>query len=323
MRKHTDECFPRLSATMLALAICLLYFLPAPLSAGDYTNKELVSKSQVCLDCHDDQEESLKGSPHQLTAEAHIGPGLAVGCIGCHSGWEQHIDDPSPENITIPSELQLADIVETCGKCHQTPHQVAMASTDPHGRAGITCTSCHTIHNNRAPHLVKDDTENFCGTCHSSVRAEFEERSAHPLVANNIRCTDCHNIGGVQDPLYAAGHDWKCQTCHPEKSGPFLYEHPVVYSYLVNGSGCVECHQPHGSPNDRLLRQPDDGLCFQCHGIPPKHMVEHDGIATNYACAYCHSDIHGSFDNKVFLDPDIGYKFPVNCIQSGCHILGE
>ncbi len=25
--------------------------------------------------------------------------------------------------------------------------------------------------------------------------------------------------------------------------------------------GCVSCHSPHGSSNDRLLKQPGDGLC--------------------------------------------------------------
>lgn len=314
-RRRLLIAFPFAAAILLSVFSLVL--------AKEYSNRDLVKESLVCLDCHEDQAESLKGSPHEMTAEGHAGMGLAVGCIGCHSGWEQHIDDPMPENITTPAELSLVDIAETCGKCHQSPHQTAMVSTDPHGRAAITCTSCHTIHGNTAVSLVKDDSENFCGTCHASVAAEFESRSAHPLVSGNIRCTDCHNIGNVSDPMFAAGHDWQCQSCHSDKAGPFIHEHPVTYSYLVNGSGCMECHQPHGSANDRLLRQPGDGLCFQCHGVPPKHLVEHDGLAADYSCAYCHSDIHGSFDNKVFLDPDIGYKFPVNCIQSGCHILGD
>lgn len=311
----------RIKSVTILIAVAILLVGVSLLSGANYSPEELVSDSQVCLDCHEDQAENLQGSVHQLTREAH--GGLSVGCVGCHSGWESHVEDPTEALPFNPAKGTQADVVKACVGCHVEPHQTAMVDTDPHGRAGMICSDCHTVHGNDTPALVKDDQENFCTTCHPNVAAQFESRTAHPLLSENIRCTDCHDLGTNEDPFFAAGHNWQCQSCHGELSGPFLHEHPVTYSHLVEGDGCVECHMPHGSPNERLLQQPGDGLCFQCHGTPPRHMVAHGGIGTEFACAFCHSDLHGSFDNSKLLAPDLGMKLPFDCYQSGCHILGE
>ena len=121
----------------------------------------------------------------------------------------------------------------------------------------------------------------------------------------------------------ATGLNWKCQGCHSDVAGPYLYEHPVTYQHLVEGVGCTECHSPHGSPNDRLLTQPGNGVCLQCHGTPPGHRTRHSGLGTKLACVDCHSDIHGSYDNNKFLDPMLGTKLFPNCYQSGCHIFNR
>lgn len=171
--------------------------------------------------------------------------------------------------------------------------------------------------------LVADDRENYCLACHTAVGMEFKRRSVHPLESGNVRCTDCHNLAGIEDPMLAVGLNWRCQECHAERSGPFLYEHPVVNNHLIEGGGCVECHQPHGSPNDRLLNQPNNGVCMQCHAVPAGHRTEHSGLGTKLACVECHNQIHGSYDNRLFLDPELGTKLFPDCYQSGCHNLGN
>lgn len=305
-------------AKSTAMAALLLLFVSTNLPASQtYTD----SNTETCLDCHDDFAESLSGSAHRLSTESDLKAQLSVGCTGCHSGWEEHLEDPSVDNIENGSKLVASEQAELCAGCHTNAHQESMSSTDPHGLADVACLDCHSIHSNPNLKLVKDDREEFCLSCHTSIASEFKRRTVHPLESGNVSCIDCHKLGQTGDALMAMGIDWTCQNCHSEVSGPFLHEHPVAYSFLTEGGGCVECHQPHGSPNERLLNQPGDGLCIQCHGTPPKHRLAHVGIAEGFACVDCHSDMHGSYDNSKLLDPDLGMKMLFDCYQ--CHILGE
>jgi len=287
--------------------------------AKPYSNEELAEKSATCLDCHDSSIVSLKGSTHQIGSQGQPMRGTAIGCISCHEGWEKHLDEPSAETISIPSALSSQDQARICGQCHLDPHQAGMVSSDPHIRAGVACLSCHGVHGNPNRKLLKEDGENFCLTCHTTIADEFKRRFVHPLESGNISCLDCHPIAGMKDPSLARGIDWTCQNCHSEKSGPFIHEHPVTNNYLVNGGGCVECHEPHGSPNDRLLKQPGNGVCIQCHAVPPAHRSRHGGWGIKDDCVFCHTDIHGSNENKKFLDPNLTSKFVADCYQAGCH----
>jgi len=288
---------------------------------GFYSNRDLIDKSKACLDCHDGMPATLSGSSHQLSRDTDLKSPMVVGCIGCHDGWEKHMDDPSKETIANLVGYSLFDLAGVCNRCHQTAHQAAMISTNPHNRTDITCLSCHTIH--QSPGKMLESTPERCLSCHKNVAAEFKARSAHPLESGNVSCTDCHNIDDMKDNRLAVGLDWTCQKCHTDQAGPFIHEHPVVYTHLVNGEGCTECHNPHGSPNDRLLKQPGNGVCLQCHAIPPLHRVQHSGLGTKLACVDCHTEIHGSYDNEMLLDPDLGTKLFPDCYQSGCHSINR
>lgn len=288
-------------------------------STQTYLGNQVKEDSKACLDCHDDMAKSLIHSAHAFSNKEDLSDPKGIGCIGCHDGAKEHLEDPSTDNILTPFELPASEQSALCSRCHVNPHQIAMTSSDPHALAGIACMDCHSIHNNTNEKLVKDAGENYCASCHQGVMSEFKRRSSHPLEAGQVKCVSCHEMSGIKDGLFAQGHDWTCQNCHADKSGPFPFDHPVTGGHLVNGGGCIECHSPHGSPNDRLLNQPKNGVCIQCHAVPALHRVQHSGLGTQLDCVECHSDIHGSFANKKFLDPDMGTKFFPNCYQSGCH----
>lgn len=276
-----------------------------------------------CQECHDEIMLTLMNSPHETHPVSKPEISMTATCFDCHRGWQQHLEDPSAENIQAGPELSQSKQAEICSQCHVTPHQMAMFSDDPRAKSSLTCTSCHMIHGNRNAHLVKEDLDNYCVTCHPATAAEFQQRTSHPLESANVRCVDCHDLSSIGVVEFSVGFNWKCQNCHEEKSGPFPYEHEVVYGHLVEGGTCVECHEPHGSANDRLLKQPGRPLCLQCHGMPPGHQTNHGGLGSRYDCVQCHSEIHGSYSNRLLLDPDLGEKLVPNCFQAGCHSLGN
>lgn len=303
-----------------ALLACILMFGIAPVfSSQDYTRQEIIENSDACLDCHEDMDHSLKGSAHQITGSKLLSSGTDIGCISCHDGWQEHLEDPSEETISRISDKGMAVQADVCSRCHVTVHQASMATTDVHARAELPCSSCHTVHGNSSEHLVHDEESNYCLNCHLEVKADFQMRSSHPLHSGNIECVSCHPVSGISSTHQTAGINWTCRNCHSEKAGPFPFEHPVTFEHRVEAGGCVECHNPHGSNNDKLLKQPGDGVCVQCHGVPTMHRVAHSGLGTKMACVDCHSEVHGSFDNGKLLDPMLGSKLFPDCYQSGCH----
>ena len=291
------------------------------LLAGEASADPAGIDSETCLACHDDQETRFLSGPHQL-ASLGGSPTVGIQCASCHSGAEQHVDDPSVENIGNPSKQFSSVTQKICSQCHQPHIQAGVVGFDPHLKQDISCTDCHNIHDGHAGQLI-DDEAGFCGNCHVAVVNQFRGRSNHPLTDQAVTCLSCHNVAGSNDVNLGHGGGANCYQCHPEHSGPYLYEHQATSSFATEGAGCTGCHQPHGSANERLLNQPGDGLCRQCHGVPPLHAAKHGGIGTRFACIECHSQVHGSYDNRFFLDPRMGIKIgdqPGSCY---CHEVTE
>ncbi len=273
--------------------------------------------SETCLECHDGMDKTLAVTPHKLASETK-NPTSHVECTSCHKGGDVHIEDPSPANITIPAQLTGFEEQKLCFTCHIAHQDLDNYGFDAHTEQELNCSSCHRVHGGKKSLLV-DDRAQFCTPCHSSVMTDFAKRSNHPIKQGNMTCLSCHQFTKRNHDNLAYDLNRVCQDCHPQHGGPYLYEHEAVDAYAVDGSGCVECHNPHGSENDRLLRQPDRQLCLQCHTVPPKHLLNlrHGERWKNYDCLTCHTDIHGSFTSDRFLDPDLPAKFGMNCF--GCH----
>ena len=71
--------------------------------------------------------------------------------------------------------------------------------------------------------------------------------------------------------------------------------------------GCVSCHSPHGSVNDKMLKARNTSLCYQCHfqnqpsGTSIIHGgVDHSNSVIRGTCwsAGCHEAVHGSNVNS-------------------------
>ncbi len=273
---------------------------------------------ETCLECHDGMDKTLKGTTHALSSEM-TKPAITIACVSCHSNGAVHIEDPSIETIGNPARLTGKAAYQTCTQCHDPHKQMGIAGIDPHAGKDIRCTDCHSVHSKHQGLLV-DEQAGFCTRCHVGVENQFRNRSNHPLTDGDVTCISCHDFTGKNEPTFGHGGSADCFSCHPDQSGPFLYEHEATSSFSTQGDGgCITCHRPHGSPNERLLDQPGEGLCKQCHGIPPLHRTQHNGIGLQYGCTECHSAIHGSDNNKGLLDEFLGSKLtgdPTGCF---CH----
>lgn len=290
----------------------ILDYLNLVLVAGALCLTAGVATAEDCLDCHEDMAETLVGTTHEHDA---------VMCGDCHRGGDQHVDDPSIDNISSPARDGASDLLATCTSCHQPHLQLDQVGFDPHQAEGLSCIDCHKVHS-QATSLLLDNSGEFCGTCHTGVERQFARRSAHPLEEEILSCWSCHQFSR-SNPNRGHGQDETCLECHPDQAGPFLYEHEAGSSFTADGEGCVACHSPHGSSTERLLNQPGNGLCRQCHGVPVRHAVAHSGRWADVDCMVCHTEIHGSYDGPNFLDPMLDTKVgdgPGDCF---CHNVGN
>lgn len=310
----------------LATAFVSLAFFGWMITTGSDLKSETSSLSPAeleatgkCLDCHDDFTESLTHTAHDISASQDASD---VHCASCHSGSTEHVDDPSVDNIGNPARLEAGELNNLCSSCHR-PHVARdNIGLDPHFAQGLSCLDCHSPHQGQDG-LLSADVSTLCENCHKGVSLQFQKRSNHPVGDGVVSCTSCHSFTGATEPDFGHGSGANCYSCHPEQSGPHIYEHPVTVSFGVEGEGCTSCHFGHGGPNERLLKAPDKNLCQSCHGTPPLHRSKHSGLGAKLDCLDCHSQTHGSNDNRLMLDPDLGSKMFPNCYQSGCHSLGN
>ncbi len=88
-----------------------------------------------------------------------------------------------------------------------------------------------------------------------------------------------------------------CTACHEDKQGPFVFKHPMGR----DERRCETCHRPHGSTNPKMLTRAQVRFqCLECHTNTPS---SHDQTRTRFQnCTVCHSRIHGSNLNRLFLE---------------------
>jgi len=124
-----------------------------------------------------------------------------------------------------------------------------------------------------------------------------------------VTCSDCHNpMGGPGDTkdLKEFTVNETCYNCHADKRGPMLWEHQPVRD------NCLNCHNPHGSNQPRLMLEQMNFLCASCHSAvsnnsggafggahsipmgPGGSVFFNSALANQRTCVNCHSQVHGS-----------------------------
>ncbi len=280
----------------------LTILLCAALLAGTGFSVLAQTQAAQCIDCH------VKGLDPSIERLGHTLHGNLPGddnasCLGCHGASEEHMAAPVQASPDVSFGPNWRSDPETrtasCQGCHEQQGQV-MWTGGAHQRENLACDDCHSAHQPKDLALNHDASEQLCLSCHPRVRSEIHLPSRHPIVEGKTACVDCHNPhGGLGDSdLHQLTVNDNCLSCHEEKRGPFLWEHPPV------AEDCSLCHRPHGSVNERLLTARGPALCQQCHAAAfhPSLPYGAEGLPAGSAnryllgknCMNCHSQVHGS-----------------------------
>jgi DmsE family decaheme c-type cytochrome len=300
-----DLKMSRQPAIVLLCSLALAFGVMVPCADGAQAGQAAYAPGgeQACLACHDGAPINLiLHTPHAVKGDPRT-PSAQHACESCHGASPDHIAsaDHAPSIVyNGPTASPVAARNKMCLSCHESGPRINWQGSH-HERNDLACTSCHTIHVDKDPVLIKTQQAVKCFACHAEQRAQANRPSHHPVIEGKVVCADCHNPhGSTQDKMLVRNRvNDLCYKCHPDKRGPYLAEHAPVRE------DCTLCHTPHGSTQARLLTQRQPYLCQECHdtshhaGSPYGGQTYIGGRApqsqvSGRSCLNCHSQIHGS-----------------------------
>ena len=231
-----------------------------------------------CMTCHTAASDEPIHALFQ-TAHGRLNGGGMAACTSCHGSSDAHRGNPTnnaPDTSFGPRwEGAAADTNTACLGCHEQKQQMFWLGS-VHEQEDLACTSCHNSHTRSDAVLSDAGQLDTCLGCHSRQQAELRLPSRHPILEGKTSCTDCHNPhgSGSESALIEPTLNDTCYSCHSEKRGPHLWEHPPV------AEDCSNCHKPHGSVHANLLTARAPFMCQQCHAAAFHPSLAYDGSST-------------------------------------------
>jgi len=302
-----------------AAILSLLLAFPGRQAAGQGNETQ-------CLACHKAQEGILE-TKHGAAGDPDSPAGSGRTCSACHGTNPNHAGNPAanPHPVRFgKGRTQAAEQTRACMSCHAGNRHLAFWESGRHGRNDVRCNDCHAVHakpprgstiaiTKRDPATgpavlsVRQFEYETCISCHKQTRVQINKPSHHPIVEGKVTCSSCHNPHGAQGHAMVKQEtvQAQCWSCHADKRGPFLFQHPAVEE------NCLSCHSPHGSSHTKLLNEKVPNLCQDCHDwsrhpgtaysgdqgfvrIPGSPAKTANTRFVSRSCLNCHNAIHGS-----------------------------
>ncbi|MGD0023357.1 MAG: DmsE family decaheme c-type cytochrome [Xanthobacteraceae bacterium] len=225
---------------------------------------------------------AVAGKKRQAPEVAATTVGSKV-CFGCHASVDE------PFYYTLMGRLAKQGKLE-CESCHG-PGSAHVKAGGGRGVGGIISF--------RKDDLSRTAEENnaICLGCHDKGERVYWPGSVHE--ERGLMCTNCHTIMKAVSRKYqlkTAFQPDTCFQCHKDRRAQmFESSHmPMREGKVV----CSDCHNPHGSPDESLLRTSSvssvNDLCYKCHAEKRgPFLFEHEPVREN--CLNCH-DPHGSMN---------------------------
>ncbi len=165
-----------------------------------------------------------------------------------------------------------------------------------------------------------------CLQCHTKGGRMFWQGSTHQR--RGLTCATCHEVmkenlpqSGLRfrDPLHENRRFVKatrmevCLQCHLQRRAQL--QRSSHMPFREGKIGCTDCHNPHGTPNPKLLIEATvNENCYKCHAERRGPFVwEHPPVMEN--CSNCH-DAHGTSRPQ-----SLKVSLPRLCQQ--CHVVNR
>lgn len=305
----------RVSLAVVAVICCLIFPLSLQAKTKSHSKKvkspsapasvqaQGMAGDSVCQNCH---EESFQKFQKTLMGRSFLKKAKSGeethACESCHGPGKAHAEAGGGKGVgglitfgkNDPTPVKQRN--EICLQCHQKGERLFWEG-GVHESRDVACTNCHKVMENvtdRAQ-LAKSNEIETCGQCHVQKRAQQMRFTHMPLREGKMTCSSCHNPHGTPTPklLKTTSVNETCYTCHAEKRGPFLWEHPPVME------SCTNCHDAHGSNHEKMLNLPKSRVCQQCHDetrhpTNPQRVAGGTRTLFGRACTNCHFNVHGS-----------------------------
>ncbi len=293
----------------------------------------------LCTSCH---------NPHTAKNEKLIGSELKDLCFKCHTKAKllpgEVVHKPVKDGQCLAChDAHSADKkglvkdagAKACYSCHPEKDIAGKKNVHPEVKKG-NCSTCHASHSSNRPGLLVKSTKALCMGCHSSKSTKLLK--AHGgLNVSSSDCASCHsphssdNAGILKKNLHKPFETGKCSTCHLQGSSkvktnstqlcskchaPTMDSFNKRYSHLGAGAAdnpCINCHNPHASDGDALLKGQESRVCYTCHGETKKFAeISNFTHSKLEQCSSCHSS-HGS-NERYFMRSGVE-----TCSTEQCH----
>jgi DmsE family decaheme c-type cytochrome len=210
---------------------------------------------------------------------------------------------------------------QACAKCH-APMIADFQKTlmgkigmTPGGKGKFECENCHgpgSAHvkagggrgvggimsfGSDDPRTV-DERNGICLGCHQKGERTYWAGSVHET--RGVACTNCHSVMknvSRKHNLKTAVAAETCFQCHKLQQAQIQYSsHMPIREGKIT---CTDCHNPHGSITEKLLRQASvNDNCYTCHAEKRGPMLwEHAPVREN--CLNCHQPHGSNYENLL------------------------
>jgi predicted CXXCH cytochrome family protein len=310
--------------------------------ASSHKSLLIADKTKLCYNCHQDVLPENRRSAHEAVVEGkctacHASHGSDNKYILIKSGSELCLDchkDMSAELSKVRFRHRSLDKGKGCLNCHN-PHASAKANFLLEKEPPSLCTKCHQIDKLtfKRTHMNYPVAAKNCISCHSPHGSNSRGiifDVAHRAVVER-KCTECHE-GPPSLKTKLKGTEL-CRKCHSRTVDAALGKNRVHWP-LLDDVGCLNCHGPHATKEQKLLQGSVLNVCGKCHGDTvalqewsidnPKNEKLCEPVKKG-ECTSCHSP-HGSDNILLFPEQHISVELCGRCHEwetHSTHPIGE
>ena len=245
---------------------------------------------------HADESEAGEASGDFVGPAAYLGNAI---CESCHRVEAEHWADTLHADVFLRNPRTALER-RGCEACHGPASEHLKDTSDRTKIVSFT----------RAGGRPPEELNGVCLACHAGGARIHWAGSIHE--SENLACSDCHNPMSkisASGLLREVSVKQTCFSCHPAQRVEFRKRsHMPLFEGKID---CDDCHQPHGSATDPLLRANSTfELCTNCHTAKRGPFIwEHAPVTEG--CVSCHLPHGSNRDSLLVTSP------PFLCQQ--CH----